>query len=146
MLESNFIKVADLICCNFIKKRLKHRCFPVKFFWTSFFTEHIQWLLLRLSGRLMLCELNWYVETPAQLFSCKICEIFENIIDHLRWLPLFVTRCKTSKYTMTATCKGLMVCQLYDKHSQRGNRFLPITEAYLEPSEKSTMKLFCKNS
>ena len=34
VLESNFSKVAGLICCNFIKKRLlivPYRCFPVKF-------------------------------------------------------------------------------------------------------------------
>ena len=36
---------------------------------------------------------------------------------------------------------------LFDgKYSQWGNRFLPITEAYLEPSRKSTMKIFCKIS
>ena len=32
------------------------------------------------------------------------------------------------------------------EYSQRGNRFLTITEAYLEPSRKSTMKLIFKNS
>ena len=35
--------------CNFIKKRLWHRCFPVnfaKFLRTPFFTEHLRWLLL----------------------------------------------------------------------------------------------------
>ena len=31
MLESVFNKVAGLQACNFIKKRLQHRCFPVKF-------------------------------------------------------------------------------------------------------------------
>ena len=30
-------------------------------------------------------------ETPRQMFSCEICEIFNNIffIEHLRWLLLF---------------------------------------------------------
>ena len=35
--------------CNFIKKRLQHRRFPVKFanfLRTSFFTEHLRWLIL----------------------------------------------------------------------------------------------------
>ena len=35
----------------FIKKKLKHRCFPVnnaKFFRTAVFTEHLCWLLLHL--------------------------------------------------------------------------------------------------
>ena len=34
---------------NFIKKRLQHKCFPVKFpnfFRVAFFTEHLPWLLL----------------------------------------------------------------------------------------------------
>ena len=34
--------------CSFIKNRLQHRCFPVKFLKflrTSFFTEHLLWLL-----------------------------------------------------------------------------------------------------
>ena len=36
---------------------------------------------------------------------------------------------------------------LFDgKYSQWDNRFLPITEAYLEPNQKSTMQLSCKNS
>ena len=30
------------------------------------------------------------------------------------------------------------------KYSQWGNTFLPITETYLEPSQKSTMKHICK--
>ena len=36
------------ICSLFIKKRLQHSCFPVKFakFLKTFFTEHLQWLLL----------------------------------------------------------------------------------------------------
>ena len=37
------------MACNFIKKRLQHRCFPVKFaifLRISFFTEHLRWMLL----------------------------------------------------------------------------------------------------
>ena len=40
--------------CNFIKKRLWHRCFPVnfvKFLRTPFLIEHLRWLLLVLQGR-----------------------------------------------------------------------------------------------
>ena len=51
MLDSLFNKAADLKVCNFIKKRLQHRCFPVTFaklLWTPFFTEHLRWLLLKL--------------------------------------------------------------------------------------------------
>ena len=42
-------KVAGLEACNFIKKRLQHRCFAtniVKFFRTAFFIEHLRWQLL----------------------------------------------------------------------------------------------------
>ena len=49
MLESLFNKVAGLKVCNFIEKRLQHRCKTVefaKFLRTSFFTEHLRWLLL----------------------------------------------------------------------------------------------------
>ena len=35
--------------CNFVKKRLRHRCFPLKFakfLRALFFTEHLRWFLL----------------------------------------------------------------------------------------------------
>ena len=51
MLESLLKKVAGLNVCNFIKKRLWHRCFPVKFATfqrISSFTEHLWWLLVNL--------------------------------------------------------------------------------------------------
>ena len=83
VLESNFSKVAGLICCNFIKKRLLHRCFPVKFakfLRTLFFTEHLHWMLLRFSDRPILCELNWYTETLAQVFSCEFSEILKTLL------------------------------------------------------------------
>ena len=44
-----FNKVTDLKTCNFIKKRLQHRCFLVnitKFLLTAFLIEHFWWLLL----------------------------------------------------------------------------------------------------
>ena len=31
MLESRFNNAVGLLACDFIKKRLRHRCFPVKF-------------------------------------------------------------------------------------------------------------------
>ena len=43
MLESLFHKVADLQACNFIKKRLQHRCFSVaKFLQNTYFEEHLR--------------------------------------------------------------------------------------------------------
>ena len=50
VLESPFNKVTGFQASNFIKKRLQHRCFPVKFakfLRTPFFTEHLRWLLLK---------------------------------------------------------------------------------------------------
>ena len=51
--ENTCAKVSFLIklqaYCNFIKKRLWHRCFPVnfaKFLRTPFLTKHLRWLLL----------------------------------------------------------------------------------------------------
>ena len=41
-----FNKVAGLKACTFIKKRLQHKRFTVKFLGTPFFTEHLRWLLL----------------------------------------------------------------------------------------------------
>ena len=39
--------------CNFIKKRLRHRCFPVKlakFSWTSILKKICEWLLLNIAN------------------------------------------------------------------------------------------------
>ena len=67
------------------------------------------WPLLLLSDPPILCELNWYIKALALVFSSEFCEIFNNIIDHLWWLLFSVTRRKTSKYAMTATCNELIV-------------------------------------
>ena len=47
-------EVAGFKICNFIKKRLRHSCFPVNvanFIRTAFSIEHLRWLLL--------CLLEW---------------------------------------------------------------------------------------
>ena len=49
VLQSLFNKVEGLKACNFIKKKLQRRCFPVKFakfLCAPFFREHLRWLLL----------------------------------------------------------------------------------------------------
>ena len=49
VLESLFTKVANLEAWNFIRKRIQHKCFPVKFekiLRARFFTEHLRWVLL----------------------------------------------------------------------------------------------------
>ena len=50
LLKSLFNK--DLQVCNFVKKRLQYKSFPLKFakfLRTTFFTEHLRWLLLKLN-------------------------------------------------------------------------------------------------
>ena len=57
MLESLLNEVAGPQACDFIKKRLQHRCFPVnivKFSRTSFFTEQLRWLLLETNSLYLL--------------------------------------------------------------------------------------------
>ena len=49
VLDSLFNKIAGLQACNFSKKSLQHRCFPVnneEFLKTTFFIEHLRWLHL----------------------------------------------------------------------------------------------------
>ena len=49
VLKSLFNKVAGLQACNFTKKRLQHRCFPVnivKFLRTPILKNICEWLLL----------------------------------------------------------------------------------------------------
>ena len=53
VLESLFTKAAGPQACNFVKKRIEHRCFTVKFakfLRASFFTEHPWWLLFRINN------------------------------------------------------------------------------------------------
>ena len=46
MLESLFNKNRSVLqACNFIKKRVEHRCFPVNILRIAFYIEHL-WLLL----------------------------------------------------------------------------------------------------
>ena len=57
-----FNKVAELKPAPLLKKRLWHRCFPVnfvKYLRTSFFIEHLWWLLLK-TKQTLLCR-NCYI-------------------------------------------------------------------------------------
>ena len=144
ILQENISKVADLICCNFIKKRLKHRCFPVRFaklLRTLFFTEHLQWLL------------SAFIKSTYALWIKLICRdsgtsIFLRILPNFKkhyWPPPVAASFCHKIQNITRQLHAMS--SLFDsKYSQWGNRFLPITEAYFEPSRVSTMKLFCKNS
>ena len=102
MLESHFNKVACHQPCNFISKGLQHSCFPVKlakflrtpilknncFYsekFTNFREKHLSRILflIRLQGWRPAHLLK--TNSPAQVFSCEICEIFKNTA---RWLLL----------------------------------------------------------
>ena len=78
----------------------------------------------QISGQSMLCELNWSVETPAQVFSCELCEIFSSccILSH------------DAQHQNTLWPLHAMDSLFDGRYSKRGNMFLPITEAYLEPT------------
>ena len=96
-----FNKVAGPQNYNFVKQRLHHRFFPdnflnylrapilqriderlvlkhqCSFIRTSFFKEHLQWLLLTVSGSSL--QLYSLKETLAKMFICEFCKIFKNI-------------------------------------------------------------------
>ena len=78
VLESLFNKVPGL-ACNFIEKRLPHRCFPMKF--EKFLRANI---LKNICERLLLSVIK--KETLTQVFSCELCEYFKDtsLVDHLR--------------------------------------------------------------
>ena len=69
-----FNEIAGPQNCNFIKKRLQHRLFPVKFakrLRAPSFTEHLQWLLVKCSG----------FQTPANMLFCEFRKICKNIFS-----------------------------------------------------------------
>ena len=69
MPESLFNKVAVLTPVTLLKKRPWHRCFPVnflKFLRTSFFTEHLRWLLLT------------YIPINIGFYYVSICRLIYN--------------------------------------------------------------------
>ena len=69
MLESLLIT----LFCNFIKKRLQHRCFPVNIakYLRSFFIEHLQWFG-RL-GILMVCRIGFKRKVYGLKWSKLLC-------------------------------------------------------------------------
>ena len=95
----------ESLLTKFVKKRLLHRCFLVnivKFRRTSFFIEHLRWLLPDLflacgsSCLEMLCKkgvlINFTkftgkhkkekIDTPVWVFSCEYCKIYKNSFSY----------------------------------------------------------------
>ena len=75
-----FNKVVGLRPATLLKKRLKHRCFPVnfaKFLTTPFPTEHLWWLLLTQKMRKKYLDWQWKVH-------CTLC-IITHLFSWSRW-------------------------------------------------------------
>ena len=96
-MESRFDKVATLKSCNFIKKRLQHRCFPVniaKFLRTVFFIEHHWWLLLFSAYIPHLAHLSCFINVNFSHISANsilnqlICNKFILIVHKLDCISL----------------------------------------------------------
>ena len=84
MLESLFNKVVDLKAWNFIKKRLEHRCFPVKLakflrttflqntsggcFWRCFIFYHHD---LAKCSVCISCRVTYALQSESTLYSCQ---------------------------------------------------------------------------
>ena len=85
-------KVAGLKACNFIKKRLQHRCLPVKFakfLRTPFFTEYLLWLLL--NGNFSLVRLH---NNKNQHYFFLFLPCFKYIFDSSILFPELVVQRK----------------------------------------------------
>ena len=96
VLESLFNNVVGLKVCNFIIKRLHHKCFPVvniaKFLRTAFI-EHLWWLLLKMS--------YW---TPPQGFLFKW--MFMNFSNFLLW-EVYPSMVRDGQYIFISTYLSL---------------------------------------
>ena len=106
-----------------------------------FFTEHLQWFLLFI----MLTHALWIKLICRDAGTVMFLWILRNCQKHY-WPPPVSASSQHAKHQNTLWQLHAMGSMLDGKYSLWCNRFLPITKAYLEPSRKSTMKLFCKNS
>ena len=122
VLESLFNKAVGLQSCDFIKKRLRHRCFPVniaKFLRTAFFIEHLWWLFLNFLQNLL-----------------KI--TVKKIITQWRFSQKFLRN-----HFLVSAATFLKITHFDVFHSFCFS--LNISEVYLEPSQTSSWSL-CENS
>ena len=95
-------KVAGTQNFNFLKKRLHHRLFPVKFLRTPCFTEYLQWLLLTVSGFQPATLLKKRLQ--QRCFSVN----FENVLRTSFLL--------TEHLRMTASCVYLWILNSLSEH------------------------------
>ena len=125
----NFSKVAGL---TFLKTN-SNRCFPVKFAeflkTAFFFTEHFQWLLPHLSGRPMLCKLNWYMLWLwHRYFPVNFDKFFKTLLT--TWGGCYFLS-QNAKHQNRLSEQHTMGWLFAGKYSQCGNRFLTIREDYI---------------
>ena len=127
--EVFFNKIAGSQNCNFIKRRLQHRYFPVKFakfLRTPSFTEHLQWLLLTVSGfqpatllkrrlRQRFFSVNFakFLRTPFDIIPLDNCFLklsvnFQNtsFIEHLRETGLVLFHLQVAEFQPPDTVKN----------------------------------------
>ena len=80
--------------CSFFKKRLQHRCFPVKFtkiLRTPIFTESHRWLLLKISFWISSCTINWKLLNSKLLQVCsKRIFLFFDLIQLISHFTCFI--------------------------------------------------------
>ena len=91
----SFLKKLQTMACNFIKKRLWHKCFPVnfaKFLRTPFLTEHLWWLLLLLLVVICCHKLSLAVSLVVTRFTTR-CHSLSLIVipfHSMYHLPVFL--------------------------------------------------------
>ena len=100
---SLFDKYADLKACNFIKIRLQHRCFPVKFakfLKTLFFTDNIGWLLLEISHELSLYCIweQWMVSFRGMHWLSSACLILLRVFRFFLFFSFLLIFLRGSYY------------------------------------------------
>ena len=108
-----FNKVVGPQNCNFIKKSLQHRFFPVKFakfLRTPCFTEHLQWLLLTVWGL-----------QPATLLKMFIKDIKDVWLRQRWFLVNFAKILRTSfllteRLRITASCVYQWILRSFPEH------------------------------
>ena len=102
-----FKKVASLQTCNFIRKRLQQRCFPVKFakfLRTPFLTKHLWWLLPNFS--LTNSTAFWFLHYfMLQRFFSKLVYTWKEIIGLLN----IFTNQGQKNFHIFRTCKNISV-------------------------------------
>ena len=99
-----FKKVAGPQNCNFIKKRLQHKFYSVKFvkfLETPYFAEYLQWLLLTISGF-----------QPPTLLKKRLPQCFSVSFTKLLRTSFLLTE----HLRMTASCICLWILRSFSEH------------------------------